>query len=189
VPGVLFLVYKYLRKHRENSLEEALIANAGLGGDSTHRGAVIGAILGITLGQRGLPARWMENLNHNGADDILESQKELKQSIDKFASTAASIDRDVLTAIHLNNTDEKEPESRSNCCMPSSKKKRKDRSTPGSWWSGSIFSISGQVSSSTLQSLRLSQKEKRNGIFPLFKHYPYHPFSFWQPLARESRPF
>ena len=41
-PGLLYLAYKY-----HDQPEVALLANANLGGDSCHRGAVLGAILGV----------------------------------------------------------------------------------------------------------------------------------------------
>jgi ADP-ribosylglycohydrolase len=41
-PGLLYLAYKYV-----DNLETALLANANLGGDNVHRGAVLGVILGL----------------------------------------------------------------------------------------------------------------------------------------------
>jgi ADP-ribosylglycohydrolase len=41
-PSVLYLAYKY-----HDNLKQALLANANLGGDNVHRGAVLGTILGL----------------------------------------------------------------------------------------------------------------------------------------------
>merc|ERR1712046_346582 len=57
LPGSLYFILKY--KH---SLEEALIANAGVGGDSCARGIVIGTVLGAAHGMEGIPSRWTETL-------------------------------------------------------------------------------------------------------------------------------
>lgn len=45
-PGILYLLYKYWSQP-----EKALLANANLGGDNVHRGAVLGALLGLIQGQ------------------------------------------------------------------------------------------------------------------------------------------
>jgi ADP-ribosylglycohydrolase len=58
LPGSLYIALKY--KH---SLEEALIANAGVGGDSAVRGMVIGMLLGAVHGREAIPSRWIEGLN------------------------------------------------------------------------------------------------------------------------------
>jgi ADP-ribosylglycohydrolase len=58
LPGSLYLAIKY-----QHSLSEALIANAGIGGDSAARGIVIGMLLGAIHGQEGLPKVWLESLN------------------------------------------------------------------------------------------------------------------------------
>ena len=58
LPGALYFALKYA-----SSLEEALIANAGVGGDSAARGIVIGMLLGAVHGPAGLPARWLATLN------------------------------------------------------------------------------------------------------------------------------
>jgi ADP-ribosylglycohydrolase len=42
VSGVLLLAYKYFGE----GIGEALIVNANIGGDSCHRGALLGAVLG-----------------------------------------------------------------------------------------------------------------------------------------------
>lgn len=45
-PGILYLLYKY-----HDQPEAALLANANLGGDNVHRGAVLGVLLGLINGQ------------------------------------------------------------------------------------------------------------------------------------------
>ena len=45
-PGVLYLAYKYV-----DDPKAALLANTHLGGDNVHRGAVLGAILGVATGR------------------------------------------------------------------------------------------------------------------------------------------
>jgi ADP-ribosylglycohydrolase len=45
-PGILYLLYKY-----RDQPEAALLANANLGGDNVHRGAVLGVLLGLIHGQ------------------------------------------------------------------------------------------------------------------------------------------
>ncbi len=63
LPGALYIALRY-----EHSLEEALIANAGVGGDSAARGFLIGALLGSGAGAgegkaTSVPARWSNSLN------------------------------------------------------------------------------------------------------------------------------
>lgn len=58
LPAALYLALKY-----ENSLPEALIANAGLGGDSAARGIVIGTLLAAQHGLSQVPAEWLSGLN------------------------------------------------------------------------------------------------------------------------------
>ncbi|KAL6759738.1 ADP-ribosylglycohydrolase-domain-containing protein [Haematococcus lacustris] len=57
LPGALYFALKY-----KDNLEEALIANAGCGGDSAVRGMVIGMLLGAVHGRQALPVRWMSGL-------------------------------------------------------------------------------------------------------------------------------
>ena len=45
-PSLLYLTYKYLDRPKQ-----ALIVNTNLGGDNVHRGAVMGALLGLATGQ------------------------------------------------------------------------------------------------------------------------------------------
>ena len=59
MPGAIYLCLKY-----SHSIEEALIANAGIGGDNAVRGLVIGNILGaIHHGEEAIPSRWRVSLN------------------------------------------------------------------------------------------------------------------------------
>ena len=57
LPGSLYFALRYA-----HSLEEALVANAGVGGDSAVRGMVIGMLLGAVHGREGIPARWLGTL-------------------------------------------------------------------------------------------------------------------------------
>ncbi|KAK3269456.1 hypothetical protein CYMTET_22107 [Cymbomonas tetramitiformis] len=79
LPGSLYFVLRY--KH---SLEEALVANAGVGGDSCARAMVIGMLLGAAHGMEGIPLRWMQNLNAAGhvnqMYDILAQMKRIDKS-------------------------------------------------------------------------------------------------------------
>ena len=56
-PAALYLAWKYA-----NDFEAGVIANAEVGGDSCHRGVVVGSLLGAACGQVGLPERWQRNL-------------------------------------------------------------------------------------------------------------------------------
>lgn len=58
LPGAIYLALKY-----QDSLEQALIANAGVGGDSAVRGMVIGMLLGAVHGREAIPQPWIEGLN------------------------------------------------------------------------------------------------------------------------------
>jgi hypothetical protein len=59
LPGALYIALRY-----ESSLEEALIANAGVGGDNAARGFLIGALLGSGEGTAAsVPLRWAQKLN------------------------------------------------------------------------------------------------------------------------------
>ncbi|XP_004365341.1 hypothetical protein CAOG_00470 [Capsaspora owczarzaki ATCC 30864] len=56
LPAAIYLVL------RSKNLEEALIANALLGGDAASRGMVIGMIFGASQGIEAIPARWISSL-------------------------------------------------------------------------------------------------------------------------------
>jgi ADP-ribosyl-[dinitrogen reductase] hydrolase len=54
MPASLYLAWKY-----HDDFEAGIIANAMVGGDNCHRGAVVGSLLGIA---NGVPEKWLENL-------------------------------------------------------------------------------------------------------------------------------
>jgi ADP-ribosylglycohydrolase len=63
VPSVIYLALKY-----HNRPEQGLVANTNLGGDNVHRGAVLGALLGVENGLEAFPARWVKGLRHTPPD-------------------------------------------------------------------------------------------------------------------------
>ncbi len=65
LPLSIYLCLKY-----QGNTREALIANANLGGDNCHRGAVIGAILGAVNGLMKLPEEFIRELADH---DLLQS--------------------------------------------------------------------------------------------------------------------
>ncbi|MHB9067164.1 MAG: ADP-ribosylglycohydrolase family protein [Pirellulaceae bacterium] len=69
-PAVLYLAARY-----PDDFEAALIANTNVGGDNCHRGAVLGAIMGASLGYKAIPARWIQGLR---------SRAELHEEIESF---------------------------------------------------------------------------------------------------------
>ena len=69
LPGALYFAMKY-----QDSLEEALIANAGCGGDSAVRGMVIGMLLGAFHPRTAIPERWLGALNSRPHVQALFSQ-------------------------------------------------------------------------------------------------------------------
>ena len=75
VPSVLFLLAKY-----QHDAEQALIANAEVGGDNCHRGAILGALLGAAGGQGVFPDRWVEQLYEKEA--ILSEIEQFVGSLD-----------------------------------------------------------------------------------------------------------
>jgi ADP-ribosylglycohydrolase len=56
-PASLYLAWKYA-----DDFEAGLIANANVGGDNCHRGAVVGALLGAASGTAGIPSRFMDGI-------------------------------------------------------------------------------------------------------------------------------
>jgi len=70
VPSVLYLAAKY-----GNKIQEALLANAMCGGNTTHRGAVLGVILGAAFGMGSVPEELVGGLSAN---------EELKKEIEAF---------------------------------------------------------------------------------------------------------
>ena len=69
LPAALYFALKY-----RDSLENALIANAGVGGDSAVRAVVIGTLLGAVHGESALPARWLATLNSRAHAQSLMQQ-------------------------------------------------------------------------------------------------------------------
>lgn len=66
LPMSLFLAMKYCP-----AVENALLANANLGGATCYRGAIVGALLGATLGCESLPGALASNLRDFSACDTL----------------------------------------------------------------------------------------------------------------------
>ncbi len=67
-PSVLYLAARY-----HDDFESALIANTNVGGDNCHRGAVLGAILGATVGICAIPKRWINGLTtHDALNNEIE---------------------------------------------------------------------------------------------------------------------
>ncbi len=64
LPAVFYLAARY-----PDDFEAALIANANVGGDNCHRGAVLGALLGAAMGLGALPERWIQGLTARTALD------------------------------------------------------------------------------------------------------------------------
>ena len=67
-----------LAKYRHDA-ELSLIANAEVGGDNCHRGAILGALLGAAGGTSVFPKRWIEQLHERTT--ILEEIKHFIESI------------------------------------------------------------------------------------------------------------
>jgi ADP-ribosylglycohydrolase len=53
-PAALYLAWKYA-----GDFSGGIIANANVGGDNCHRGAVVGSLLGVAAG---VPIKWVEGL-------------------------------------------------------------------------------------------------------------------------------
>ncbi len=60
-PASLYLAWKYA-----GAFESGVIANANVGGDNCHRGAVVGALLGAAVGESGIPPRFIGELHGTG---------------------------------------------------------------------------------------------------------------------------
>ncbi len=73
-PSVLYLAARY-----HDDFEKALIANTNVGGDNSHRGAVLGAILGAALGVAVIPTRWIEGLTSH-----VELRNEIELFIERY---------------------------------------------------------------------------------------------------------
>jgi len=58
----------------EESFEKLLLVNANCGGENVHRGAVLGALLGASVGKAGIPERLISGLhNTNEIEAEIES--------------------------------------------------------------------------------------------------------------------
>lgn len=66
LPATIYFILKY-----QNNLEEALVENASVGGDSASRGLMIGMILGAIHGDTAIPHRWMSGLRAKNHVDAL----------------------------------------------------------------------------------------------------------------------
>ena len=53
----------YLAYRHADSFEDAVLANANVGGDNCHRGAALGAVMGAAHGVGGIPPRLLEGLH------------------------------------------------------------------------------------------------------------------------------
>jgi ADP-ribosylglycohydrolase len=68
-PAVLYFAARY-----HDDFESALLANTQVGGDNCHRGAVLGSILGASLGVDAIPKRWITGLTaHAELDKEIEA--------------------------------------------------------------------------------------------------------------------
>ena len=74
MPTLMNLALKY-----QNDTGQALLVNAHSGGDSCHRGAILGALLGALNGVESLPADWVFGLNeYDSLDKISDWLIELQ---------------------------------------------------------------------------------------------------------------
>mmetsp|Transcript_10531 Transcript_10531/g.22964 ORF Transcript_10531/g.22964 Transcript_10531/m.22964 type:complete len:284 (-) Transcript_10531:102-953(-) len=74
LPPTLDMLYKYTQPSSltdEDGIWKALIANANIGGENVHRGAVLGAILGARVGDENLPQMIKSGLYER---DLLEKE-------------------------------------------------------------------------------------------------------------------
>jgi ADP-ribosylglycohydrolase len=62
MPASLYLAWKY-----HDNFEAGILANAMVGGDNCHRGAVVGSLLGAA---NGIPPKWLENLGPEGRGSV-----------------------------------------------------------------------------------------------------------------------
>jgi ADP-ribosylglycohydrolase len=74
-PASLYLAWKYA-----GDFEAGVIANANVGGDNCHRGAVVGALLGAASGADGMPPRFIEGIH---------DAERLRARIDSLVTTRA----------------------------------------------------------------------------------------------------
>jgi ADP-ribosylglycohydrolase len=68
IPAVFFLAYRYLCVSNRSGWQvftEAAMVNANSGGETCHRGAVLGALMGAALGMEAVPAALRNGLCHS----------------------------------------------------------------------------------------------------------------------------
>ena len=70
-----------------DSFEKAVLANTNVGGENCHRGAALGALMGATVGESGIPQRFIKGLVEHEA---------ISREIDAF--TAAVLTETPATA-------------------------------------------------------------------------------------------
>ena len=61
-PASLYIAWKYAA-----DFEAGVIANANVGGDNCHRGAVVGALLGAAAGESRIPKKFIDGVHGSGA--------------------------------------------------------------------------------------------------------------------------
>jgi ADP-ribosylglycohydrolase len=69
------MIAKYARQTSDATCWQALLANANVGGENVHRGAILGAILGALAGDDSLPSEMK---------DGLYDRENLQREIDEF---------------------------------------------------------------------------------------------------------
>jgi ADP-ribosylglycohydrolase len=72
------MISKYTQQSSGTTCWEALLANANVGGENVHRGAVLGAILGARAGDEQLPTEMK---------DGLFDRKDIGREIDLFVES------------------------------------------------------------------------------------------------------
>jgi ADP-ribosylglycohydrolase len=72
-PASLYLAWKYA-----DNFENGVTANANVGGDNCHRGAVIGALIGGAVGASHLPQRYVD-----GIDDATRLCSQIKTIVNR----------------------------------------------------------------------------------------------------------
>lgn len=80
VPSLLDMVAKYMPGC---DVWKALLANANVGGESVHRGSILGTVLGARSGDHSLPAQLKDGLYH---------QSQLEQEIENFVQAVLGED-------------------------------------------------------------------------------------------------
>jgi len=72
LPGAIYLILKYSKK--EDSLNQALVANAMIGGDNASRSIAIGMVLGAYHGINSLNQTWLKSLEqYDYCEDMLNT--------------------------------------------------------------------------------------------------------------------